>query len=56
MDYVAALKDDPVARRVKIADLTHNSDLTRLDHEPTEADLQRVEKYQAALRLLGSET
>ena len=56
MDYVAALKDDPVARRVKIADLTHNSDLSRLAHEPTEADLQRVEKYQAALRLLGSES
>ena len=55
-DYVAALKDDPVARRVKIADLTHNSDLTRLDHEPTEADLQRLEKYQAALRLLDSES
>ena len=56
MDYVAALKDDPVARRVKIADLTHNSDLSRLDREPTETDLQRVEKYQAALRLLDSES
>ncbi|MBR0403825.1 MAG: GTP pyrophosphokinase [Eggerthellaceae bacterium] len=53
MDYVAALKDDPVARRVKIADLRHNSDLSRLDGEPTEKDLQRVEKYRKALALLG---
>lgn len=53
MDYVTALKDDPVARRVKIADLRHNSDLSRLDGEPTEKDLQRVEKYRKALALLG---
>lgn len=53
MDYVEALKDDPVARRVKIADLKHNSDLSRLDGEPTEKDLQRVEKYRKALELLG---
>ena len=53
MDYVAGLKDDPVARRVKIADLRHNSDLTRLDGEPTEQDLQRVAKYRKALELLG---
>lgn len=52
MEYVAALKDDPVARRVKIADLRHNSDVSRLGHEPTDIDLQRLEKYQAALRLL----
>lgn len=52
MEYVAALKDDPVARRVKMADLEHNSDLSRLDGEPSEKDLQRLEKYQAALRLL----
>lgn len=53
MDYVGALRDDPIARRVKMADLTHNSDLSRLDHEPTNEDLQRVEKYRAAMRLLN---
>ena len=52
MEYVAALKDDSVARRVKMADLLHNSDLSRLGHEPTEIDLKRLEKYQAAMRLL----
>ena len=31
MDYVAALSDNEIARSVKIADLKHNSDLSRLD-------------------------
>ncbi|MDK9581052.1 HD domain-containing protein [Sneathia sanguinegens] len=30
MDYVAKIKDNELARKVKIADLTHNSDLSRL--------------------------
>lgn len=52
LDYVRALSSDPVARAVKMADLRHNSDLTRLNHEPTELDLRRREKYQRALALL----
>jgi hypothetical protein len=51
-DYVENLKHDPVARKVKMADLTHNSDLTRLDGNPTEKDVERVEKYRKALRIL----
>lgn len=30
-DYIRAVKKDPVARRVKLADLEHNSDLSRLE-------------------------
>lgn len=51
LDYVASLKTDPLARAVKIADLTHNADLSRLD-VVTEKDVARAEKYQAALKLL----
>jgi (p)ppGpp synthase/HD superfamily hydrolase len=51
LDYVARVKQNPVARTVKLADLRHNSDLTRLD-KVTEQDLARVEKYAAAIRLL----
>ena len=51
LEYVAALNDDPVARRVKIADLKHNSDLSRIDHV-TERDLERVAKYRKALEIL----
>ena len=51
MDYVAAIKKNPVARAVKLADLRHNSDLSRMD-EVTEKTLARREKYLAAIRLL----
>ncbi len=54
LDYVARVKEHPVARKVKLADLRHNSDLSRLDRV-TEKDLARVEKYAAALRLLEDE-
>lgn len=31
MDYIYKIKGNPLARKVKLADLYHNSDLTRLD-------------------------
>ena len=51
MDYVRAIKPNPVARAVKLADLKHNSDLSRLD-EVTPKALQRREKYLQAIALL----
>jgi (p)ppGpp synthase/HD superfamily hydrolase len=51
LEYVARLKDDPIARAVKLADLRHNSDTSRLDHVDEKA-LQRVGKYAEAIRLL----
>lgn len=50
-DYVAALKANLIARTVKLADLRHNSDLTRLDVIDDSAR-RRAEKYQAAIALL----
>ena len=43
LDYVRALKADPIARAVKLADLRHNSDLTRLD-DIDDAARKRVEQ------------
>ena len=51
LDYVARIKTNPVARAVKLADLRHNSDLTRLDTVDEKA-LERVEKYRKAIQLL----
>ena len=51
MDYVRAVKDNPIARAVKLADLRHNSDLTRLDTVDEKA-LARREKYLQAMSLL----
>ncbi len=51
LDYVAEIQSNPIATAVKLADLRHNSDLTRLDN-PSDKDLARVEKYRKAIRLL----
>lgn len=51
-DYIAAIAQNPLARKVKVADLRHNSDESRLD-EPTGRDLARLAKYAEALRMLG---
>ncbi len=51
MDYVRAIKENPIARAVKLADLNHNSDITRLDKVDEKA-LKRREKYQEAIRIL----
>lgn len=51
MEYVAKIKGNPVAKAVKLADLAHNSDLSRLD-EVTEKALERREKYLSAIKLL----
>lgn len=52
MDYVRNLKDNPIARNVKLADLHHNSDVTRLD-EMSEKDKLRHKKYSEAIRILS---
>ncbi len=51
MDYVLAIKDNPIAKAVKLADLRHNSDLSRLDIVDEKA-LTRREKYLKAIELL----
>jgi hypothetical protein len=52
LEYVAALAHHPVARKVKLADLEHNSDVGRLDGDPTERDIERLRKYEAARQIL----
>ena len=51
LEYVAALQSNPIARCVKLADLKHNSDLSRIDH-PTAEDYLRVQKYDKAIHIL----
>ena len=51
MDYVKLIAENPIARKVKMADLRHNSDLSRLD-EVDEWALKRNEKYKKALAYL----
>lgn len=51
MEYVEKIKENSIAKQVKLADLKHNSDLTRLDVIDKNA-LQRVKKYKQAIELL----
>ena len=51
LDYVRAMKDNPIARKVKLADLAHNSDLSRLEIVDDKA-LERVNKYKQAILIL----
>jgi len=51
MDYVVEIKKNPIAKKVKIADIKHNSDETRLD-KVTIKDIARRSKYKVALEFL----
>ena len=50
-DYVRAIRSDPLAVKVKLADLEHNSDATRLGNI-TDRDRERLEKYKKAKQIL----
>ena len=52
-DYVREIKKNPIARKVKLADLRHNSDLTRLTN-PTVKILNKIENvYSKAIEILS---
>lgn len=54
LDYVAKIKDNPVARKVKLADLAHNSDQSRLGSIDDKTK-ERLEKYKKAVALLKTD-
>lgn len=52
-EYIERVKKNDLARKVKMADLHHNMDLSRISN-PTERDFERLEKYKKALKQLKS--
>ena len=57
-EYVRAIKADPVAKKVKLADLAHNSDETRFAGTDGMDEEQRKrwrEKYARAKAILNGE-
>jgi (p)ppGpp synthase/HD superfamily hydrolase len=50
-DYILRVKSNAIARKVKIADVTHNMDISRIAN-PAEKDFQRLEKYKKVLQEL----
>ena len=51
-DYVRAVRQNPIARQVKLLDLLHNSDQTRCAFLPAKKRAQLKEKYDQALAIL----
>ena len=52
-DYIQNIKFNELSRQVKIADLEHNSDSSRIPAKViSEKDLRRIEKYKQALKIL----
>ena len=54
MDYIGIIRKNPLATKVKLADLEHNSNLSRIDN-PSPKDYERVEKYRKARAILLGE-
>ena len=53
-DYVKAISVNPIAKQVKLADLAHNSDLSRMDESEIDARaIARTEKYKEAIHILN---
>jgi (p)ppGpp synthase/HD superfamily hydrolase len=52
-DYMVRVRSNTIARKVKIADITHNMDISRI-FNPTEKDFQRIEKYKIVFQKLIS--
>lgn len=50
--YIERVKGNQLARKVKLADLAHNSQIDRLS-EITEKDRERLEKYRKAKEMMG---
>jgi len=50
-EFIVRACVNPLGRRVKIADVTDNMDLTRIEN-PSEEDFARQEKYKRALSVL----
>ncbi len=54
MEYIRSITKNPIAKVVKIADLKHNSDLSRLNTIDEKA-IRRSEKYKKAIVLLTTD-
>ena len=56
LDYIREIKRNEIARKVKLADLKHNMDITRLGRagaDEIEAFMKRMKKYELAQQILS---
>lgn len=50
-EYIQRVSKSKLAKKIKVADLLHNLDITRIK-EPTKQDYERLEKYKKAILYL----
>ena len=50
-EYIQRVSTSKLAKKIKVADLLHNLDITRIK-EPTKQDYERLEKYKKAILYL----
>ncbi|MCR2033128.1 GTP pyrophosphokinase [Anaerofustis stercorihominis] len=53
-DYIYKVKKNDLARKIKLLDLKHNMDLTRLE-KITNKDIKRNERYKKAIEILNGD-
>lgn len=53
LEFIKRAKFNKIGRNVKAADIKDNLDISRID-EITESDIDRLNRYKAALKLLGA--
>ena len=51
-DYIYRVSLNAVAKKVKLADLIHNSDITRIK-DPSQKDIQRIRRYKQKIKELS---
>jgi (p)ppGpp synthase/HD superfamily hydrolase len=51
-DYITGIKANPLALKIKLADLEHNMDIRRLPNKMSRSDLERLQKYRHAWKIL----
>ncbi|MDX1415762.1 MAG: hypothetical protein R3293_16310 [Candidatus Promineifilaceae bacterium] len=51
-DYIMAIKENDLARKIKLADLEHNMDVRRLPNPMSQQDLNRLQRYRRAWKTL----
>lgn len=52
LSYVARIKTNPLAKKVKLADLRHNTDQTRMENADVAMLTRYQKKYQRAIEIL----
>jgi (p)ppGpp synthase/HD superfamily hydrolase len=52
-EYISKISTNSLAKKIKLIDLKHNMDITRIPN-PQEKDYKRIEQYKKAIEILNN--